>query len=78
MRLFGRRPPKPKAGETELAADLAVIRRIKVTIDRYWVTSERQIPDEEQTVEELPEKPVEPTLESGNANDEPREDPHEL
>jgi hypothetical protein len=42
MRLFARRPPKPDVSGAEPVIGLAIIRRIKVTIDRYWLTSVRQ------------------------------------
>lgn len=40
MRLFGRWLSKPNGLDTESAVGVKVIRRIKVTTDRYWVTSE--------------------------------------
>ena len=43
MTLFGRRPPGPGAFGSQPSASLEVIRRIKVTIDRYWVTTRSQV-----------------------------------
>lgn len=56
MGLFARRPPKPEVVGAEPPAALEVIRRIKVTIDRYWVTSERRM-------DANLDRPVEPTSE---------------
>jgi hypothetical protein len=60
MGLFVRKPSKPDA---EPPGALEVIRRIKVTIDRYWVTSERQ-------VDASPDSFVEPTPEARDIDEE--------
>jgi len=41
MGLFPRRPSKPDDLNPEMSTSVEVIRRIKVTTDRYWVSSER-------------------------------------
>jgi len=43
MGLFSRRSSGGNAPGSEPFAGLEVIRRIKVTVDRYWVTSQRQV-----------------------------------
>jgi len=43
MRLFPRRPSKPDDLGSESSPGLEVVRRVKVTVDRYWVASERSV-----------------------------------
>jgi hypothetical protein len=43
MGLFPRRPSKPDDLDPEMSTGVEVIRRIKVTTDRYWVSSERPV-----------------------------------
>jgi hypothetical protein len=52
MRLFPRKPSRTDAPDSESAVGVEVIRRIKVTTDRYWVTSE-------QSGEAMPDDPLE-------------------
>ncbi len=42
MGLFSRRPSGGDASNSEQFTGIEVIRRIKVTVDRYWVTSATQ------------------------------------